>query len=167
MTGDKETFWLGWELAGDVEYAFHRGDAGIMGKIQPSESRQVVGKYHSEDSAQIPVDESDVEDLSEDMPVNYTICAPQLLHLDNNGFPLWFNGWVLSNKFDKKNKEPAAFEVYMREPRRVTEPGAWQLDESNVCCLTADTYSPLSAQETEVLDMIIGIAKDVGALGRH
>ncbi|KAJ6436613.1 F-box domain-containingprotein [Purpureocillium lavendulum] len=29
--GDKETFWLGWELAGDLDYAFHQGDAGTMG----------------------------------------------------------------------------------------------------------------------------------------
>ncbi|KAK3678643.1 hypothetical protein LTR37_021481 [Vermiconidia calcicola] len=32
--GDKETFWLGWELAGDLDYAFHQGNAGIMGALQ-------------------------------------------------------------------------------------------------------------------------------------
>ena len=33
MLGDKETFWIGWELVGDMDYAFHAGDAGIMGVV--------------------------------------------------------------------------------------------------------------------------------------
>lgn len=58
-------------------------------------------------------------------PEMYTICAPQLLHLDRSGRPLWFNGWLLPNKFDKgKNREPSRFEAFLREPREIRDPGA-------------------------------------------
>src|SRR2546423_3035583 len=46
------------------------------------------------------------------LPGKYTICAPQLLHLDTNGRPMWFNGWVLANKFSK-DKHFGRSEVYM------------------------------------------------------
>uniref|UniRef100_A0A8H7N065 Uncharacterized protein n=1 Tax=Bionectria ochroleuca TaxID=29856 RepID=A0A8H7N065_BIOOC len=32
MYGDKETFWIGFLLAGDESFAFYRGDAAIMGE---------------------------------------------------------------------------------------------------------------------------------------
>ncbi|KAK2604005.1 hypothetical protein QQS21_003841 [Conoideocrella luteorostrata] len=32
--GDKETFWLGWELVGDSDYAFHQGEVGAMGVLR-------------------------------------------------------------------------------------------------------------------------------------
>lgn len=34
MYGDKETFWIGFLLAGDEGYAFHKGDAGIMSTLR-------------------------------------------------------------------------------------------------------------------------------------
>jgi alpha 1,3-mannosyltransferase len=73
-TGDKETFWLGWELVGDTGYSWHPGDAGSMGEVVP----------------QLQNDSS---------PEYYTVCGPQLLHLDVDGNPLWFNGWLLESKF--------------------------------------------------------------------
>lgn len=98
-------------------------------------------------------------------PENYTICSPQLLHLDLDGKPLWFNGWLLDNKFaDKKQKRFGRFEHYLIEPRDVRDPGAWQLEESNMCCLTTDAAlkRDFSPQEKEVLEMMIAQAKEVG-----
>src|ERR1700758_677417 len=40
LTGDKETFSIGWELVGDRDYAFHQGDAGIMGVIKQKSSNE-------------------------------------------------------------------------------------------------------------------------------
>lgn len=116
--------------------------------------------------AEAEVGEED-DDLPEE-PSSYSICAPQLLHLDYEGRPLWFNGWLLDNKFaDKKQKKFGKFEHYLIEPRDVRDPGAWQLEESNMCCLTTD--APLkrdfSPEEKAVLAMMIQQAKDVGVPG--
>ncbi|KAJ6436674.1 hypothetical protein O9K51_10793 [Purpureocillium lavendulum] len=93
--GDKETFWLGWELVGDVAYAFHQGDAGTMGVTQGLDSK--VG--------------GDGEILQKKEPTfgasklaTYRICSPQLIHLDLDGSPIWFNDWLLENKFVVRNQ---------------------------------------------------------------
>ena len=107
-----------------------------------------------------PIRPEDIPD-----PSNYTICAPQLLHLDLEGKPLWFNGWLLDNKFaDKKQKKFGKFEHYLIEPRDIRDPGAWQLEESNMCCLTTDAAlkRDFSKAEKEVMDMMIGQAREVG-----
>lgn len=97
---------------------------------------------------------------------NYTICAPQLLHLDVAGKPLWFNGWILDNKFaDKSHKQFATFEDYVVEPHNWVGEDAWQLQQDNQCCLT--TYPGLKFEFTKaekgVLSMIIERAKDIEA----
>ncbi|KAL2822412.1 mannosyltransferase putative-domain-containing protein [Aspergillus granulosus] len=152
--GDKETFWLGWELVGDLDYAFHSGDAGIMGILE--EEGHEDEPAESEDSAGA---------LKTATPDNYTICAPQLLHLDHSGRPLWFNGWVLSNKYQGKDREPTDFQAFLREPRERREPDAWQLHEHNVCCLTSEFLGEFSVDERAVLDMIMASGRRVGALG--
>jgi alpha 1,3-mannosyltransferase len=101
-------------------------------------------------------------------PDNYTICAPQLLHLDMDGKPFWFNGWLLDNKFaDKKQKKFGKFDHYLREPQDIREPGAWQLEEANMCCLTTDADKKFEFADWEkqlLLDMMAK-AKEVGAPG--
>ncbi len=175
--GDKETFWLGWELVGDLGYSFHGGDAGIMGTIET----QPQGKEDDEDDqdelmnsnaetqdepAKIELRKRDL--VSEPMEVNFTICAPQLLHLGTDDRPLWFNGWLLPNKYSKNEyQEPGRFEVYMKEPREVRDPGSWQLGENNICCLTSDKTFEFTQDEIDVLEMIIDMAREAGALGKR
>ena len=112
------------------------------------------------------VSEQDEESESDDeVPVgNFTICAPQLLHLDRDGRPLWFNGWVLKDKFT--TSDYGQFETYMKEPREVMEPGAWQLKEDNLCCLTSNETFTFTEDEKDVLEMIIGLAKAVAVRNR-
>ncbi|KAL4922609.1 hypothetical protein BDW62DRAFT_196612 [Aspergillus aurantiobrunneus] len=95
-----------------------------------------------------------------------TICAPQLLHLDRHGRPLWFNGWLLPNKYKQDKHEPSNFEAFLREPHQLQEPAAWQLRESNICCLTAEQKGEFTFDERELLDMTIAKGRQVGALGR-
>ncbi|KAJ5098009.1 alpha-1-3-mannosyltransferase [Penicillium argentinense] len=141
--GDKETFWLGWELVGDTDYAFHNGSVGTMG----------VAHAHAPDSNSLP---SPSPDSSVPSKV-YTVCAPQLLHLDRMGRPLWFNGWLLENKFAEAGKRrPVKFETFVREEGR--EPN-WELKEGNVCCLTSKKMFSLSQEESDILDMIIAAGR--------
>lgn len=94
-----------------------------------------------------------------------TICAPQLLHLDVSGRPIWFNGWLLPNKFsDNMNLQPANFEAFIKEPRDVRAIESWKLEENNICCLSSDHPYNFTYMEKSILDQTIAIARDVGAI---
>ena len=215
-TGDKETFWIGWELVGDTDYAFHEGDAGIMGVQEPvyddpqpnsstvkfkhedsPDSEHKDEDHHSDSDEHKDDDHKDDEhsdadhhkdedhDDDDEDPrhreeaeahtrrrkrphargheSDLTVCAPQLLHLDLSGKPLWFNGWLYHNKFAGREKQGGRFEVYMKEPREVLEPGAWQLEEGNVCCLSNKEVFEFSAEEKGKLEMMIGYAREAGS----
>jgi hypothetical protein len=188
--GDKETFWLGWELVGDLDYSFHAGDAGVIGTLQTLEQIESRARKKNSDQevpswnldrirppSDLPSDTESNDTSTSSPPIevfspspepqNYTICAPQLLHLDIDHRPLWFNGWILSNKFaEKKAKVGGRFELYLKEPtdgRR--DPDPWQLGKNNEACLTADEKYTLTKEEVDTLDMIVKIAKEVGAWG--
>jgi hypothetical protein len=256
LSGDKETFWLGWELVGDPDYAFHGGDAGIMGDLdrearlkkeaaekkrqeEEEEKRrqdieaeikrqlpEVVNNQEPQQQPDAPAgekhDDDDDDDAGEDKqlrkrsdpspdtgsapveealspraepaaeepqapfqpaavpppapaaaapeepPVTYTLCSPQLLHMDTDDTPLWFNGWLLDNKFaDKRQKKFGSFKHYLIEPKEVREPGAWQLHENNECCLTTDEdkMHRFSEREVRLLERMMAKAREVGAPG--
>ena len=65
LTGDKETFWIGWELVGDRDYAFHQGDAGIMGVVKQNSSEE--SSENTDDSAEESSEsaEDNIEESSE------------------------------------------------------------------------------------------------------
>jgi alpha 1,3-mannosyltransferase len=98
---------------------------------------------------------------------NITICAPQLLHLTRAGIPLWFNGWILANKFEKEKSPIAELEMYMKEPDHYMEPESWTIGESNSCCLRAEEANLFTDEEKETISMILRKAREVGAVGRR
>ncbi|KAK4497705.1 hypothetical protein PRZ48_010358 [Zasmidium cellare] len=167
--GDKETFWLSWELSGDLGYAFHDGGAGIMGSLGTGEPDEIHDEFAEED------EEDEDEDEEEEWQTIATptttsqhkkpvpsakprICSPQLLHLDRDGKPMWFNGWLHTSK--TKDAGYQSFEVYMREPiRRKGEDSPWELRKSNVVCLSAEEYFEFSAQEQGRLGALLESAK--------
>jgi hypothetical protein len=133
---------------------------------RPVEGVEVEVESDEEEEVQVLVADPDPVELPPAAPTEYTICSPQLLHLDTDGQPLWFNGWLQDNKFaDKKSKKFGRFEHYLIEPRDVRDPGAWQLEESNMCCLTTDAElkRDFSKQEKDTLQMMIHQALEVGA----
>ncbi|KAJ5561351.1 hypothetical protein N7535_004181 [Penicillium sp. DV-2018c] len=159
--GDKETFWIGWELAGDTSYAFHPGAAGTMGVIQDSGNfnptndlpasnldRELAATVTKRPRKMAPGHESDL-----------TICSPQLLHLDRDRRPLWFNGWLYKNKYAKTKPTIGEFDVFMEEPVEVLDPGAWQLEENNMCCLSNAATREFTKEEAEWLGELIKMAK--------
>nr|KAK5432363.1 hypothetical protein LTR18_011120 [Exophiala xenobiotica] len=173
--GDKETFWLGWELSGDFKYSFHHGDVGTMGVVDETYWAHRRGAEQSDESDNQRNDgldndaRIDIDALSSEMSTinNYTICAPQLLHLDVEGKPLWFNGWVLDNKFaDKSRRHLATFKSYVVEPHAWDGEEPWQLQGDNLCCLTAPARLrfDFSQDEKETLEMIVRRVEEVEAL---
>lgn len=103
---------------------------------------------------------------SEQRKKTFSICAPQLLHLDVAGRPLWFNGWILPNKFsDDPNLQPVDFQSFIAEPSEVGGPGPWDLKLNNVLCLSSEHVSNLTTAEKRALDTTIEIAKRVRAIG--
>jgi len=139
-------------------------------RTRPKDSQEKDGNSEDKEGAEEAAEEADVHDADlQTASNNFTICAPQLLHLDTDGRPLWFNGWLLDNKFaDKKKRTPAVFEAYLMEPAEAAgeRDDAWQLQDNNICCLTSDRLFTFSEAEKETLEMISGMAKEVGAYGK-
>lgn len=146
MHGDKETFWLGWEMAGDSDYAFYDGRAGQIGVVASSDTEN-----------------SDENETG--------MCGIQLLHTSREGRPLWFNGWIASNKHDDDHLiKFQEFQGFVTEPRETTKGDAhywngWEVREGNIMCLANDGYVPLSADEIKKINLILETAKEVIAPG--
>lgn len=169
--GDKETFWLSWEMAGVSDYAFHAGATGIIGRLNSSvpmtesidsdASDDEIAATLSHRLEHVPLDP--ITGVPRSYPQNYTVCSPQLLHYDIDGKPLWLNGWLSADKFAHANELDAnAFQVHIKEPN-VKDKGVepWQLKENNNCCLTADSVEKVTMGDKEILEMLIDIAKKV------
>ena len=163
--GDKETFWLGFELAGDTDYSFHTGPCGNMGTV----SQTTTLHY-----PKIPVlsqeqAEKDQAQAKQDNRTHflYTVRSPQLLHLDRNGRPLWWNGWILDDKYlDDKSSKVSKLDVYMSEVQETGEPTDWVVHAHNMATLRSDQAHAFSEGERGVLDMIVQVARDNGVLGK-
>ena len=146
--GDKETFWLSWEMAGASDYTFHGGVAGAMGKlthVQPGDPEK-----------------PDEEPVTVDGPM---ICSPQLIHFGYDGKPLWFNGWVAANKDDLQKWQE--FDAYLEEEPeqgRRPEKDAWSIHSANVVCLEAAEAKTFSARDQTTLDGILKLAKKNSAM---
>ncbi|KAI1813840.1 glycosyltransferase family 71 protein [Poronia punctata] len=220
MHGDKETFWIGFLLAGDSSFTFHRGAVGALGVIKDITSLETptTTSTNTATSLNIPKD-TNIETLSNDdqQPKNetetetetetpegqeasknettvkntdppklttreieivrphvdakkYMICSSQLLHLDTDGTPLWFNGWLTVSKFAAPPyRKFAPMPSYMMEPPTTTSPHEtkefWQLAGDNMCCLTsdADHAYKLSENDAAVLQMMRDRAVEIGA----
>ncbi|ROW10524.1 hypothetical protein VMCG_02137 [Cytospora schulzeri] len=168
--GDKETFWLGWELVGDTDYVFHQGDAGTLGVIQAhadiQEGQPELPSWATPDNTTEAGMELQAAGGGGGAPMpSQRMCSPQLLHLDLEGKPLWFNGGLVRNKFlDRRDWTFEVFESYLIEPRDVREPGAWVLGEGNICCLTTDyrLKGDLTAAHRELLGEMIKHARKAG-----
>ncbi|KAJ5383979.1 Alpha-mannosyltransferase [Penicillium concentricum] len=150
--GDKETFWLGWELSGDTSYAFHSGLCAVMGIPTPTfvGGIAVAPPKPTEGRTMAPGHESDL-----------TICAPQLLHLDREKRPLWFNGWLFENKFAAGKRRIGRFDMFMEEQTGSLGPPTWQLEEHNLCCLSSPAARDFTKQETEWLGELVEMANTV------
>jgi alpha 1,3-mannosyltransferase len=159
--GDKETFWLGWELAGDTSYAFHPGGSGVMGVVRTPNNFNSTSQQpeSSTGTGNGVISTKEGRKMTHGHEYDITICAPQLLHLDHEKRPLWFNGWLYENKYAESKRTIGSFEMFMEEPSASLDPAAWQLEESNICCLSNSVAKEFTEQETEWLGLLIGMAR--------
>lgn len=91
------------------------------------------------------------------------LCAPQLLHLSNEGRPLWFNGWIQDNKH-QASSDISVFEFFMTEKRKDGEWAEWAVGADNMCCLKGDDLHALNDKELSAMKLIVDIAKENGSL---
>jgi alpha 1,3-mannosyltransferase len=146
MHGDKETFWLSWEMAGDTDYAFYDGRAGQIGVVTPSNTE--IGYEGGRE-----------------------MCGKQLLHTSRDGRPLWFNGWIATDKHKENHLSSFQdFQGFITEPYETSrwDPpywNGWSVREGNIMCLASDGYTPLSLEERETVELILRTTKEVIASG--
>ncbi|KAI4726663.1 hypothetical protein E4T49_05547 [Aureobasidium sp. EXF-10728] len=186
--GDKETFWLGWELAGDTEYWFNEGAAGNMGVVsehnyyklvdgeaqilkdyqpptsQPTYEHKKVTTENPNLDAETKAEHSLVTRDSEVHEL-YTVSSPQLLHLDLNNRPLWFNGWILDDKYEEnKHVNVSTWDVYLSEVKETREAAEWRIGGHNMATLKSNKAYEFTEEEKDVLKMIVETARENGAL---
>lgn len=171
-------------MVGDTDYVFHQGDTGTLGVMKTHEEMEAERaqlpdwaipdntttdpefdpELYPEFDAEGDLAPAPAAPSSAPLP-SRRMCAPQLLHLDLEGKPFWFNGGLVMNKFlERRQWRFGTFDSYLIEPRDVREPGAWILGEGNMCCLTTDNhlYGVLTPEEKELVDEMIAQAKRMG-----
>ncbi|KAJ3326247.1 hypothetical protein HDV06_000123 [Boothiomyces sp. JEL0866] len=107
--GDKETFWLGFEVVGD-EYAFNSIGAGVIGLLEHEE-------------------EIEFETFLD----RYQVCNVQILHVTPAKGPVWMNGGIAQDKYNSSNHNILSATHY------VNEPGEWRFSptiKNRACLLT-------------------------------
>jgi len=150
--GDKETFWLSWELCGDLEYAFRDSLAGSMGTLA------TVHPSSEGDSGEEP--QATPKPASGPM-----VCSPQLLHFDRDGKPLWFNGWISRNKDSRTEWQD--FDVYLKElpeAGRRRKHNSWTISPANLLCLEAEDSYSFASQDQAKLDDMLRLGRENTAL---
>ncbi|EME47689.1 glycosyltransferase family 71 protein [Dothistroma septosporum NZE10] len=156
--GDKETFWLSWELADVLDYSFHDSVTGNMGTLVTPKTKPLNSS--NDDN---PESEETEGQETEIKPSRSRICSAQLLHFDSEGKPFWFNGWLEKHKHDENSPlDFADFDAYMKEPSEVgrrPKSSAWDIKPDNVVCLQSEEHFEFSNEESEVLEMIKDIAR--------
>lgn len=91
-----------------------------------------------------------------------TVCSPQLLHLDANQKPLWFNGGLFKNKFAERSEWVfGQFDDYIVERPKASYTEDWEMQSNNEVCLTESSQwkRSFSADEKATLDKMISHAK--------
>jgi hypothetical protein len=109
MYGDKETFWIGFEIVGEP-YSFN---PYIPGSISTDQSVDDQGASK--------------------------ICSVQMVHVDENYNPIWINGGLTENKnFGHKTTVPE-YKYYLLETNRLGhQQGTWSLKDGWYFCLTSN-----------------------------
>ena len=122
-TGDKETYWLAHELASFPYSYITSSYAGVLGSVDATITTA---------------------------PSNRTICSVQILHVDGQRNPFWFNGSLRKNKSDEKNREFGKFSHWIEGTNAWETMPKWRFGGGNSWCAEGkvrggDEFEPLIA----------------------
>lgn len=142
--GDKETFWIGMEMAGN-SYTTLWERAGVMGQARDYDDEWLEaeirdGKIKRKDKKR----EKDrrAKDRSKRGAAAAQAVCGRILHFDRAGLPLWFNGGIVEDKRDEeKRKYLVSFTHYAHE-------GQWDFRTS---CILNTTALAVPANMTSAL----------------
>lgn len=145
--GDKETWWMGFELAGS-SYEMEKHYGAIVG-------------WETEDEPE-PQDSENPEARGEDVetradPLMKKVCSFVIAHVDDEDNLIWYNGGLLKNK-----KIPEMTHDYAVPDKWMVDgewhKGALRLDMS---CMTGETMHDLSEEQMMRLERSIEEAKRI------
>lgn len=122
--GEKETYWMAFEAIGNT-YSFNSHAAAVLG---PEGQSATDG---SGDAA---------------------VCGANILHLDADGNPFWFNGSLQKRK--KQGDAYISAEIWTEEK----ETQVWKWEYGTICLFTRSPNS-LSTKERKIIDKGIEIMK--------
>ncbi|KXS15448.1 glycosyltransferase family 71 protein [Gonapodya prolifera JEL478] len=131
--GDKETFWMGWEMAGQT---------GLYG-WSPHSAAQIGYVVRGDQNAEEVVRHNNfaIEEKNADRRSDTRICSLQLAHLDASGTkPLWFNGGPLRDKF-------------LGQTSPVTRPTHWAVERGSKWDLYGDNIACLYLREDAAIEV--------------
>ncbi|KXS15309.1 glycosyltransferase family 71 protein [Gonapodya prolifera JEL478] len=101
--GDKDTFWLGWEVAGFRTYCWERWPVVAMGYLTRGDQSPLMVVYknvHTPHGRYVPY------------KMKFRICSLQLTHLDRTGKHIfWFNGSPLRDKYRSEDSATLSSDV--------------------------------------------------------
>jgi hypothetical protein len=139
MYGDKETFWMGFEVVSEP-FSFHTDLPGTMGFVEDLSEREwraeAIAKNYGRVYKSIL--------YPEQAPV-YRICSAQLLHSDENGNPSWINGGLFENKYFA-NYSLAKFDNW------VISPSTWEYHNNYPCAYFSDKPKSFATSQTSILE---------------
>ncbi|KAJ3340649.1 hypothetical protein HDU93_006506 [Gonapodya sp. JEL0774] len=141
--GDKETFWLGWEMVGSGGlYGFSQWPAGQLGiLVRGDQDQQKAVSYGIYEPIKIkhpPPPDKPIPDKRV-----LRLCSLQLAHVDASGKRLlWYNGGVVRNKFlaESTVMTPTHWALEAVNSR-------WTIESDNIACLHMSTSSGLTVDD--------------------
>lgn len=175
--GDKDTFWFGMELAGTSNYAFSSGALAAIGnmtKIHEYTNDQnlldavIVDEYayNTSDTTDRPNQRDPHQGrtvISLDRDVNF--CSYQMLHMDRDQTPLWYNGWISDQKKQILTKNNVwQFEHYMVEAKDTNGKNPWTWAANYKGCLNGRELVSLTHAEKDIFNSAIQAAVDFGLI---
>ncbi|KAG0213518.1 hypothetical protein BGX28_004154 [Mortierella sp. GBA30] len=92
--GDKETFWIGYEMVQEP-YAFVKSYGGVIGEMRddPRQENEIL-REQAQGQGSVLEQKKDIQRRLIDVP---SVCGAQL-HQDYLGRPMWWNGGLMRNK---------------------------------------------------------------------
>ncbi|OKL56138.1 hypothetical protein UA08_08745 [Talaromyces atroroseus] len=172
--GDKDSYWFGMELAGSSDYSFSTGPLASTGNL--SKIFQYTGDQNTKNA--IKLDEHAYNSfhgigiLKEDPHLGRTIstfdrdvkvCSYQILHMDRDQSPLWYNGWISDQKKSTLQMGNVwEFEHYMVEGQVTNGNNPWSWLEGFKGCLEGRELIGFTDSEKKIFQQAIDAAKDLG-----